>query len=130
MNRLPAWLSAPALGRLLGAALAVRRQRQAGRGWIVESLEERAVPAAFSVDRLTDDGPALVGEGSGNTGDLRYCIIQAGTQGENDTIQFTAAGEVQLRSSLPLIIDQFTLVGLGASSTTITRAAGTPDFRL
>lgn len=37
----------------------------------LEVLEDRLAPAAFTVDRLGD-----VGNGAGNSGDLRYVITQ------------------------------------------------------
>src|SRR5262249_1245057 len=41
----------------------------------LEVLEDRWCPATYTVDRLGDSGA-----GSGNAGDLRYCINQANAQ--------------------------------------------------
>src|SRR4051794_6678231 len=46
-------------------------------------LEDRAVPAAFTVNALTDTGA-----GSGSAGDLRYCLTQANATIGADTINF------------------------------------------
>jgi parallel beta-helix repeat protein len=52
----------------------------------LRSLEERAVPATYTVNALTDTGT-----GSGTTGDLRYCIDAADQAAGADTITFDPA---------------------------------------
>lgn len=49
------------------------------------SLEDRSTPATFTVNAITDTGA-----GSGNSGDLRYCIAQANANPGDDTIAFDA----------------------------------------
>ncbi len=55
--------------------LGLRRCRR-HRAWVVEALEDRRLlaggPTVYTVDVLSDTGT-----GSGTTGDLRYCVIQA-----------------------------------------------------
>ena len=56
----------------------------------MEGLEERCVPAAFLVNNAGD-----AGSGSGLSGDLRYCISQANSTSEDDTITFADIGPQQ-----------------------------------
>jgi hypothetical protein len=49
----------------------------------IDTLEDRAVPATFTVNALTDTGT-----GSGVLGDLRYCLTQANSTVGTDTINF------------------------------------------
>ncbi len=63
----------------------------------VELLEDRLAPALFTVNALTD-----FGTGSGTTGDLRYCINQVNTNGQDNTIQFVVDGTIELGSELEL----------------------------
>jgi len=49
----------------------------------LQSLEERAVPATYTVISTTDTGT-----GSGNSGDLRYCLAQANGNAGIDAIVF------------------------------------------
>jgi hypothetical protein len=65
---------------------ATRRHRPmvlANAGLRLEPLEDRAVPATFTV---TNTGDA--GTGNGNSGDLRYCITQADATGGSNDISF------------------------------------------
>src|SRR5579859_4895002 len=60
-----------------------RRTRRSPRSRLgIEALEARVVPSTFTVNALTDTGA-----GSGNSGDLLYCINQANTSG--GTINFS-----------------------------------------
>ena len=67
----------------------------------------------YIVNVKTDAGSASTGLGSGNTGDLRYCIVRAntaatGTAGLPDTIRFAIPGAgiqtIVLTSALPAIL--------------------------
>jgi len=49
----------------------------------LEALEDRLVPAGFTVNSIGDTGA-----GSGLLGDLRYCIAQANSTAGDDTITF------------------------------------------
>src|SRR5215203_596346 len=112
----PRWLPAP------------RRRR---RGVLaLELLEPRAIPALFFVTTFGDAGPVDTGVGLDNSGDLRYCIIQARKNEEADIIQFAAPGAVTLNSALPDLADTLTLVGVGSGSSSVRRNTATGDFRL
>src|SRR5262245_56628642 len=64
-----------------------RRRRQANARPGLESLEDRFVPAVWTVDVTTDAAPNGGGQGTGQNGDLRYCAASAAN---GDTIQFAA----------------------------------------
>src|SRR5262249_28270605 len=87
--------------RLFGSARPaskpVRRARLA-----VEALEDRAVPAVFTVNTVTDAGPFLTGEGAAASGDLRYCIAQADNAPGADTIEFALPADSVIRLSQTL----------------------------
>jgi hypothetical protein len=89
----------------------------------IEVLEERAVPTTFSVILPTD-----VGFGIGTFGDFRYCLAQANSNPGPDTIQFASPFTVDLLSPLPFIDDPVDIVGVGAASTVLRRAAGAANF--
>ena len=97
------------------------------RLWL-SPLEEREVPATFTVNVATDAGGATTGAGSGTTGDLRYCIVQANTLGGADIIQFDAAvfstpQTITLASALPVITTAGgaqTFNGTGARNVTVS----------
>jgi predicted outer membrane repeat protein len=78
---------------------------------LLEALEDRTLLSVYTVDRLTDTG-----DGSGLTGDLRYCIIQA-TDG--DTIEFGVQGVINLNSSLPDLIHSISIEGPGQDALTV-----------
>ena len=61
------------------------KTRSFRRRLMVQALEDRAVPAIFTVNALTDTGA-----GAGLFGDLRYCMAQAqaATSAGADTINF------------------------------------------
>jgi len=83
---------------------AVRRQPR------LTMLEDRAVPATYLVNALTDTGT-----GVGLTGDLRYCVTQANASiGVPDIINFdnaTTAGQTILITSLMVISDDVAING-------------------
>src|SRR5262249_2258920 len=54
----------------------------------VEALEDRLTPNAYTVNVLGDTSGSSSGQGTGLTGDLRYCINRAITDGQTDTITF------------------------------------------
>ena len=70
----------------------------------------------FTVDRLTD-----IGEGEGLTGDLRYCITQAG---DGDTITFDVTGTINLTRALPDLTRSINIEGPGANRLTVRRNTG------
>ena len=82
-------------------------------------LEERIVPATFSVLNDSDSG----------TGSLRQAIIDANTTAGNDTIDFnfdTGASPytITLSSALPNIVDASTIVGTGTAGTVTIKGLG------
>lgn len=71
----------------------------------VESLEDRAVPAAFSVSQLGDSG----------AGSLRQAILDANSSPGPDVVSFSMSGTIQLTSaSLPTISDTMEIDGTAA----------------
>ena len=88
-------------------------------------LEERIVPATFSVLNDSDSG----------TGSLRQAIIDANTTEGNDTIDFnfdTGASPytITLSSALPNIIDASTVVGTGTAGTVTITGLGTSSLTI
>src|SRR5947208_2971374 len=78
----------------------------------VERLEDRSVPATFTVSTLTDGG----------AGSLRQAILDANAAPGADTIAFSVAGTIQITNgSLPNITDAVTIDG-----TTAPGFAGSP----
>jgi hypothetical protein len=94
----------------------VRRRRPAAR-LAVESLDERAVPATFTVTNTSDAGD----------GSLRQAILDANANSGSDTIAFAGSGVMTIRplSQLPTIRDSLTIDG-----TTEPGFAGTPIVEL
>jgi predicted outer membrane repeat protein len=80
----------------------------------IEALEPRTLLSAYTVDSLGDNN-----QGSGLTGDLRYCITKA-TSGQ-DTINFSVTGAIDLNSRLPDLSANLTITGPGAASLTVER---------
>jgi len=72
---------------------------------ILEALEEREVPATFTVDNLLDSGP----------GSLRQAILDANANPGADLIDFSVAGMIKLTSgALPDITDAVDIDGTTA----------------
>jgi len=82
-----------------------------------------AFGATFTVSNTHDSG----------AGSLREAIEKANDETTNpgkDTIKITATGSIGLESELPSLASDMAIVGPGASSLTVTRAFGAPDFRI
>jgi hypothetical protein len=98
----------------------IRNRRQAVRVHNchpgVEVLEDRITPALYIVDGLTDTGI-----GSGNTGDLLYCLTQANANGttSDNTILFGVSGLINLTATLPDIANDLTITVPGNGGVTI-----------
>jgi hypothetical protein len=85
----------------------------------VEALEDRALLSTlWTVDRPGDNG-----DGSGQSGDLRYCITQADQTTGDNTIKFSVTGTIGLKSALPDLNNTTGLMdieGPGASNLTVS----------
>jgi hypothetical protein len=90
-------------------------RKQATRPLTLEALESRTLLSVFTVDRLTDSSS---GQGSGQAGDLRYCILSAVHDG--DAITFGVMGIIQLSAALPDIIHGINIAGPGADLVTVS----------
>ena len=118
-------------GRRAGRSPSPRpRHHSQRRRLTLEPLECRALLSAtiWTVNSLGDTGT-----GSGQSGDLRYCIIQADQTNGDNTINFSVTGTITLFSALPDLSNTtgvMDIEGRGAESLTVTRssALGTPDF--
>src|SRR4051794_16623430 len=75
---------------------------------LLAPLEDRAVPAAYTVNALTDTGA-----GVGTAGDLRYCLTQANASaGVPDTIDLTGvSGTITLSGGELPVTDAVALTG-------------------
>jgi hypothetical protein len=82
----------------------------------LEILEDRTLLSVCTVDRLTD-----LGQGTGLTGDLRYCITQAQN---GDSITFGVTGTINLTRALPDLTQSISIEGPGADLLTVRRNTG------
>jgi hypothetical protein len=123
--------SASWFGRRADCAQASHQpHRSSRRRLTLEPLEARALLSTWTVNSLGD-----AGIGSGQSGDLRYCITRANQTTGDNTIKFSVTGAITLNSALPDLSNTTGLMdveGPGASSLTIARsgAPGTPVFRV
>jgi len=89
---------------------------------VIETLEDRVVPATIPVTSLLDSG----------AGTLRAAIEQADRAPNHDTITFarSLAGTITLTSALPDLSTDIVISGPGPSVLTVARsgAPGTPAF--
>ncbi len=67
-----------------------RPVRRHTRPWL-EALESRVTPTAYTVTIAGDTASGSGGEGSGTSGDLRFCLNQAGADQKADTITFASS---------------------------------------
>src|SRR5262245_23102986 len=105
-KRLASWLRELSRRARRGPRAARSRPR-------LEGLEGRLAPAVYTVNALSDTGA-----GSGDSGDLRYCVSRANEAGD-DTITFQAglAGTIVLTAGLLTLTDTSgatTITGPGA----------------
>src|SRR5436190_22657936 len=84
----------------------------------LEALEDRAVPATWSVTTLTDTSDRSAGLS------LRAAITQANASPEADTIQFAVAGTINLGGALPDLAGQLTIDAGTGGSVTVRRYSG------
>src|SRR3954467_11246853 len=81
---------------------------------VLDKLEERTVPALFTVNVLTDSGPAATGSGSGSLGDLRSAVAsaKAGDIIDFDSTVFASSQTITLSAAngqLPAIATNITI---------------------
>src|SRR5262249_25492478 len=115
---IPTMLFRLRFGYVSRAQQALARRRARAR-LAVEALEGRALLSTFVVDRLSD-----LGDGTGLTGDLRYCITQANSLPGDDTIAFDVTGTIQLTRALPGLNSNIDLQGPGADDLTVQGITG------
>ncbi len=87
--------------------------------FLVGSLPSEA--ATFLVDRVSDANPAGGGEGSGLSGDLRFCLTHAGT---GDVVGFSVVGTIGLGATLPVLTGNITIQGPSAELLTVQGVGG------
>jgi hypothetical protein len=113
MSRLFGPSVAPA--RTRGPRSRVARPASPKARLLLLALDRRIAPATFTVTNTGDTGV-----GSGNSGDLRYCITQADATAGSNTINATGVtGTIILTSALPSITQGLTITGPSASLLTI-----------
>jgi hypothetical protein len=101
----------------------ISRRKAASFRPFIETLEHRNLLSTFMVDRLTD-----LGEGSGLSGDLRYCIAHA-ADGEDITFGDGVTGTINLTGALPNLTHSIRIDGPGAELLTVRRDTG-GDYRI
>jgi hypothetical protein len=79
-----------------------------------------AAAASYTVANTADSG----------AGSLRAAIEASNDPAVADTITITATGTIELETALPIVSDDVTINGPGATSLTITRKESAPAFRI
>jgi hypothetical protein len=108
---------------------ATRQRRR--RGWrpLLEVLEDRLAPAAFTVNSTGDTGT-----GSGTAGDLRFCVNQAdanpGSTIQFDPTLFAAAQTITLNGTALPDLTQNTQVNGPAAGVTVNAAGKSRVFAI
>ncbi len=103
-------------GRFAFASHAVHHHRR--RRPVLEVLEGRALLSTFTINSVGD-----AGSGSGNSGDLRYCINQANADNQANTIVFDAT-VFSTPQTITLSGSQLELSDTGGTQTITGPAAG------
>jgi uncharacterized delta-60 repeat protein/CSLREA domain-containing protein len=101
-----------------------RRKRPFTTSPGIEMLEDRLVPATFTVNTLgdtVDDNPAVTS--------LREAITAANSQAGDDIINFGVTGTINLTGALPDLASNIQIHGPGAASLTVRRDTG-GDYRI
>jgi hypothetical protein len=88
----------------------------------LEALETRNLLSTCTVDRLTDNNPNSGGEGSGTSGDLRWCVTESLVRA--DTINFSVTGTINLAGPLPDLARNVSIEGPGSDLMTVRRDTG------
>ena len=95
------------------------------RPWL-EPLEERTVPATFFVNSTGD-----AGSGTGNTGNLRYCITQANAASGSNAIDFSlGAGPAIITLASELDITNSVTINGGSAQITVSGGGATRVFQV
>jgi hypothetical protein len=107
-----------------GKLVATRRRPTRFRPGL-EVLEDRAVPAVLTVNTLVDRDDGI---DDGNVS-LRQAITQANSTPDDDTIQFSVTGTINLAGELPNLSSNLDITGPGAAQLTVRRDTG-GDYRI
>jgi hypothetical protein len=129
-----------AFARRLNRNLCEATRRYAKRRLRIESLEDRAVPAVFTVTGLGDNGGINPNPGDG-TGTLRQAIVDANATPDDDQIVFdpslfgspASPQSINLENTLTILPTGggLTITGPGSDLLTVQRdPAATSDFRV
>jgi len=104
--------------------------RSLRRRLFLQTLEDRATPATFTVTNTGDNGGINPAVGAG-TGTLRQAIVDANADtGTSESIDVTGVtGTISLQAVLPTITKNTTVSGPGSSKLTVTRGVAA-DFRI
>lgn len=89
-----------------------------------ECVEDRCVPATFTVNTLADTVDADPGVTS-----LREAIVAANDQAGDDVIDYGVTGTINLTGPLPDLSSNIQLLGPGAANLTVRRDTG-GDYRI
>ncbi|MBX7104673.1 MAG: right-handed parallel beta-helix repeat-containing protein [Gemmataceae bacterium] len=94
-----------------------------------------AIPRIYTVDITTDDTPVTGKSTSATTGDLRWCIDQANTDGANSVINFkgsvfTAGTKINLLQGELPVIAGVTINGPGAGNVNVVASPGARVFNV
>jgi hypothetical protein len=117
--------------RAARASASWQRHQRPRRILTLEPLEGRTLlSTTWTVNNTGDSG-----SGSGDSGDLRYCITQADNTPGDNTIDIAVTGTITLNSALLDLNNTTGLIdieGPGAASLTVARnnTPGTPNFRI
>jgi parallel beta-helix repeat protein len=97
------------LKRIVPRSLPKTRRPRRSVTLALEILEDRTAPALFTVVNTGD-----VGAGSGNTGDLLYCVNQANLTTGSNTIQFDlSSGPQTIALTNPLVVSGTVTIDAG-----------------
>jgi predicted outer membrane repeat protein len=108
-----------------------RSRRPGGARPTLEGLEGRTLPAAYTVNALTDNNPNGGGQGMGNTGDLRYCLTQANGLAGPHTVTLDVNGTINLAAALPTLARDMTVTpGMNRTVTVAGSGVSTNPFRV
>src|SRR5262245_23354925 len=123
------WLRSARHGRNPVSRVVAPTRRSARRTLLgVEALEDRSVPATFTVNTLVDENDGIAVGGVS----LREAIAEANGNGTGlDTIDFdvSVTGTINLTGALPTLNTDLTIDGPGANLLTVRRDTG-GDYRL